>query len=61
MLQPLASVARARSFEVRRVRFTHSPYWHTSVTEDKHVIKYCNDWSEASGSTVQQYLLDRIN
>ncbi len=31
-LQPLASVARAPLFEVRRVRFTHSPYWHTSVT-----------------------------
>ncbi len=31
-LQPLASVARAPHFEVRRVRFTHSPYWHTSVT-----------------------------
>ncbi len=31
-LQPLASVARAPLFEIRRVRFTHSPYWHTSVT-----------------------------
>ncbi len=31
-LQPLASVARAPIFEVRGVRFTHSPYWHTSVT-----------------------------
>ncbi len=31
-LQPLASVARAPLFEVRGVRFTHSPYWHTSVT-----------------------------
>ncbi len=28
-LQPLTSVA---NFEVRGVRFTHSPYWHTSVT-----------------------------
>ncbi len=28
-LQPLASVARAPLFEVRRVRFTHSPYWHS--------------------------------
>ncbi len=26
------SVARAPLFEIRRVRFTHSPYWHTSVT-----------------------------
>ncbi len=26
------SVARASLFEVRGVRFTHSPYWHTSVT-----------------------------
>ncbi len=25
-------VARAPLFEVRGVRFTHSPYWHTSVT-----------------------------
>ncbi len=33
MLQPLASVARAPLFEIRRVRFTHnSPYWHTSIT-----------------------------
>ncbi len=31
-LQPLASVATAPLFEVRGVRFTHSPYWHTSVT-----------------------------
>ncbi len=31
-LQPLASVARAPLFEVRGVRFTHSPYWYTSVT-----------------------------
>ncbi len=31
-LQPLASVARAPLFEVRRVRFIHSPYWHKSVT-----------------------------
>ncbi len=31
-LQPLTSVARAPLFEVRRVRFTLSPYWHTSVT-----------------------------
>ncbi len=31
-IQPLASVARAPLFEVRGVRFTHSPYWHTSVT-----------------------------
>ncbi len=30
-LKPLASVARASLFEVRGVRFTHSPYWHTSV------------------------------
>ncbi len=35
-LQPLASVARAPLFEVRRVRFTHSPYWHTSVTQGPH-------------------------
>ncbi len=27
-----ASVARAPLFEVRGVRFTHSPYWYTSVT-----------------------------
>ncbi len=31
-IQPLVSVARAPHFEVRRVRFTLSPYWHTSVT-----------------------------
>ncbi len=31
-LQPLASVARTPLFEVRGARFTHSPYWHTSVT-----------------------------
>ncbi len=31
-LQPLASVTRASLFEVRGVMFTHSPYWHTSVT-----------------------------
>ncbi len=30
-LQPLVSVARAPLFEVRRVRFTHSPYWHTHL------------------------------
>ncbi len=30
-LQPLASVARAPLFEVRRVRFTHSPYWHSYI------------------------------
>ncbi len=30
--RPLASVARAPLFEVRGVRFTLSPYWHTSVT-----------------------------
>ncbi len=29
--QPLASVARAPLFEVRRVRFTHSPYWHSYI------------------------------
>ncbi len=28
----LASIARAPLFEVRGVRFTHRPYWHTSVT-----------------------------
>ncbi len=33
-LQPLASVARASLFEVRGARFTHSPYWHTSVTHE---------------------------
>ncbi len=27
-----ASVARGPIFEVRGVRFTHSPYWHTSIT-----------------------------
>ncbi len=27
-----AKIARAPVFEVRGVRFTHSPYWHTSVT-----------------------------
>ncbi len=31
-LQPFASVARAPLFEVRGVRFTHSPYWYRSVT-----------------------------
>ncbi len=31
-LLPLTSVARAPLFEVRGVRFTHSPYWYTSVT-----------------------------
>ncbi len=31
-LQPQASVAKTPVFEVRGVRFTHSPYWHTSVT-----------------------------
>ncbi len=31
-LKATVSVARAPLFEVRRVRFTHSPYWHTSVT-----------------------------
>ncbi len=30
-LQPLASVARAPLFEVRRVRFTHSPYCHSYI------------------------------
>ncbi len=30
-LQPLASVTRAPLFEVRRVRFTHSPYWHSYI------------------------------
>ncbi len=30
-LQPLASVARAPLFEVSRVRFTHSPYWHSYI------------------------------
>ncbi len=30
-LQPLASVARAPLFEVRRVRFTHSPYWQSYI------------------------------
>ncbi len=30
-LQPLASVARAPLFEVRRVRFTHSPYLHSYI------------------------------
>ncbi len=30
------SVARAPLFEVRGVRFTHSPYWHTSVTHRQH-------------------------
>ncbi len=29
--KPLASVARAPLFEVRRVRFTHRPYWHTHL------------------------------
>ncbi len=31
-VEPLVSVASAPLFEVRGVRFTHSPYWHTSVT-----------------------------
>ncbi len=30
-LQPLVSVARVPLFEVREVRFTHSPYWHTHL------------------------------
>ncbi len=38
-LQPLASVARAPLFEVRGVRFTHSPCWHTSV---KHAWTVCS-------------------
>ncbi len=38
-LQPLASVARAPLFEVRRVRFTHSPYWHSYI---RYIYTGCN-------------------